>query len=117
MREFSSGATRDDTTGKPDYEGYLSPLALDRYGKYMLAHQVQADGKLRLSDNWMKGMGQDVYMKSAWRHFVTWWKLHRGYPCKDERDGHEITVDEAICGVLFNAFGYMHETLKQKETQ
>jgi len=56
MREFISGATRDDSEGKNDYEGYLSPLVLRRFGDYMTLHRKQADGKLRDSDNWQKGM-------------------------------------------------------------
>ena len=56
LRKFDSGATRDTTENKPDYEGYFSPLVFERYGQYMLKHQKQSDGTLRSSDNWQKGM-------------------------------------------------------------
>lgn len=104
MREFETGATRDDETGKLDYEGFLCPRVLVRYAEYMNAHREQADGKLRDSDNWQKGIPQKAYMKSAWRHFVQWWTAWR-----------EGRVDEdAICALIFNAMGFLHEHLKEK---
>jgi hypothetical protein len=107
MRQFETGATRDTDEGKIDYEGFLSPLVLQRYGQYMMKHQVQADGVLRASDNWQHGIPQDAYMKSGFRHFMDWWMEHRGHP---SREG----LEDAICGVLFNAFGYLHEHLRSK---
>jgi len=62
-------------------------------------------------------MSADVYMKSGWRHFFAWWKIHRGGTVTDEWDGHAVTIDEAICGVLFNAMGFLHETLKANASQ
>ena len=56
-------------------------------------------------------------MKSGWRHFFAWWKIHRGGTVTDEWDGHAVTIDEAICGVLFNAMGFLHETLKANASQ
>lgn len=107
MREFDTGATRDSDHDKLDFEGFLSPLAVEAYAKYLNAHRVQANGHLRDSDNWQKGIPFAVYMKSLWRHFHAMWKLHRmmvwGRPVA------EADLDEAIGGVLFNAFGYWHE--------
>jgi len=117
MRNFETGATRDSEEGKFDYEGFLSPLALEAYGAYMNGHRKQTDGGLRASDNWQKGMSRDVYIKSAWRHLITLWKLHRGIACFDERDGHEVTKVEAACGLLFNTFGYIHEQLKEQREE
>ena len=56
MREFDTGATRDAETNKLDFEGFFSPLALEEYAKYMHMHRRQADGNVRDSDNWQKGM-------------------------------------------------------------
>jgi len=56
MRTFGGGATRNSDQGKPDYEGFLSPLVIIRYGEYMTRHRVQADGNIRDSDNWQKGI-------------------------------------------------------------
>lgn len=107
MRSFSTGATRDLDNNKIDYEGFLDPLVLELFGKYMLKHQVQADGNLRTSDNWMKGIPKDVYMKSAWRHFHDWWMEHRNYK---SREG----LEDALMGLLFNIMGYTFEVLKEK---
>lgn len=104
MRKFESGATRDNDAGKLDYEGFLSPLALERFAEYMNLNRFQADGELRDSDNWQKGIPKDAYMKSMWRHFMDVWKAHRGVGT--------IPMDEALCAVLFNAMGYLHEALK-----
>lgn len=104
MRTFDTGATRDTADNKPDYEGFLSPLVIEAYGEYMLRHQVQADGTLRASDNWQRGIPQDAYIKSAFRHFVAWWSAHRrGEFAKEE-----------LLALLFNVMGYLHESLKRE---
>ena len=108
MRQFSTGATRDDDTHKDDLEGFLNPLVLQAYARYMTKHRVQADGRLRPSDNWQKGMGKDVYMKSGFRHFHDWWLEHRGY---DSREG----MESALCGLLFNVQGYLFEYLEDEK--
>lgn len=105
IRQFESGATRDTDDGKLDYEGFLSPLALERYARYMHRHRVQADGRLRDSDNWTKGIPIPQYMKSLWRHHIEAWKAHRGYPAKE-------ALQDSLCGILFNTFGALHELLK-----
>lgn len=106
MRRFATGATRDADTGKLDYEGFLSPLVVDAYARYMDFHRHQADGSLRDGDNWQKGIPRGAYIKSAWRHFIDWWRFHRGL---STREG----IVFAICGLLFNAMGYLHEYLKE----
>ena len=109
VREFATGATRDTDTGKIDYEGFLSPSVLKRFGQYMNKHRVNSDGTPRDSDNWQKGLPRTVYLKSAWRHFHDWWTLHRGGKI-DEPYG----LDEVLCAVMFNVMGYLHEELKRK---
>lgn len=104
MRKFQTGATRDDDNGKLDFEACLSPSVLRRYAEYMQKQRVQRDGSVRPDDNWQKGIPRDAYMKSAWRHFHSWWESHRN---------GDIDEDE-ICAVLFNVFGYLHEELKSK---
>jgi len=106
IRTFSTGATRDSEEGKNDYEGFISPLVVERFGDYMTKHRFQTDGKLRDSDNWQKKMPLDCYIKSGWRHFLDWWKEHR---CLGSRDG----LEDALCGLLFNIQGYLHEYLKE----
>ncbi|MBW2596977.1 MAG: hypothetical protein JRC93_13630 [Deltaproteobacteria bacterium] len=113
MRTFDSGATRDSDAGKPDYEGFLSPLVIARFGEYMLKHQVQADGETRASDNWKNGFGEnhlDVCMSSLLRHVMDVWLEHEGYP---SRDGMEA----AINATLFNLMAYQHQRiLKERDT-
>lgn len=106
IRKFKSGATRDTEKGKPDLEGFLSPIVLKKYAEYMHRHRKQANGKLRDSDNWQQGLPLEVYMKSGWRHFHDWWLEHRGY---ESRHG----LQDALCGIIFNASGYLYEILKK----
>jgi hypothetical protein len=105
MRTFETGATRDDDKEKIDYEGFLSPLALEVFGKYMHKHRKQADGSLRSSDNWQKGIPVEQYMKSAWRHFFAVWRGHRA---------GKIDLDD-LCALLFNVQGLLHEKVKQEK--
>ena len=109
-RKFDTGATRDQDTSKFDYEGFLSPLALTRFAAYMHKNRVQSDGALRDSDNWQKGIPLSSYMKSLWRHLMTVWGHHRGVPA-----GNDESLEDALCGVIFNAQGYLHEIMKAKE--
>jgi len=106
MRYFESGATRNVDEDKYDYEGFLSPLVLERFGQYMHKHRKDNDGTLRKSDNWQLGIPKDEYIKSGFRHFVDWWLEHRG---NKSREG----LEDALMGVLFNVMGYAHEILKE----
>jgi hypothetical protein len=107
MREFSTGATRNIDEDKLDFEGFLSPLALEEFAKYMHKNRLQADGKLRDSDNWQKGIPMKAYMKSLYRHFFDTWKRYRGLETPED----QITN---LCGLMFNAQGMLHELLKAK---
>ena len=117
IRKFKTGATRDTNEGKYDYEGFLSPIVIEAYGKYMHKHRKQSDGTLRDSDNWQKHFGKNHYsvcMKSLWRHFLDLWFLHRGYKRFDKKDGHEITKEEVLMAILFNDMAYADKLLKEK---
>jgi hypothetical protein len=108
VREFDTGATRDIDTDKLDYEGFLSPAVLQEFARYMHQHRIQADGTLRDSDNWQKGIPLDAYMKSLLRHMMEAWAIHRKAGPGDMR--------EVLCAVLFNVQGYLHELLKEYES-
>lgn len=110
VRTFNSGATRNNDEDKIDFEGFLSPLVIERFGEYMHLHRKQEDGTLRGSDNWQRGIPRDAYIKSGWRHFFSWWMGHRGY--KTEED-----LETSLCALVFNAQGYLHELLKEKDEQ
>ena len=109
MRTFETGATRGPDEDKLDYEGFISSLAWERYALYLHKHRIQADGKMRASDNWQKGIPKDAYIKSAFRHFMSWWLLHRGHTASEE-------LEEALCALLFNVQGYLHEHLRAPKT-
>lgn len=97
IRTFETGALRDSEAGKLDFEGFLSPQALEAFAQYMHFHRQMPDGTLRASDNWQKGIPPDVLMKSAWRHFFALWSLMRNVNYK----GYDNKLADA-CGVLFN---------------
>lgn len=105
VRTFATGANRDTDAGKFDYEAFLSPLVIERYGAYMHKNRQLADGSLRDGDNWQKGLPVETYRKSLWRHFLAAWRRWRGWDQTDEQ--------EHLCGVLFNTMGLLHELLKK----
>lgn len=112
MRSFKSGGIRDTDRGKPDYEGYLSPLVIQSYGEYMLKNQQLPDGSTRGSDNWQAGFGDnhfDVCMKSKWRHDIDLWLNHDGFPELARSD-----PIEACNAILFNTSAYLHQLLLDK---
>lgn len=113
VRKFASGATRDTDEGKLDYEGFLSPAVLERYARFMHKHRVQPDGNLRDSDNWQKGIPQEQYMKSMFRHFMEVWSNHRttrALPPSHSPPTQEA-FEDALCALLFNVMGYLFEEL------
>lgn len=114
MRVSETGATRNVDTHKNDYEGFLSPTVIQAFGDYMHSHRKQADGNLRDSDNWQKGLKPEWYMKSMWRHFLDVWSIHRDIARFDET-GKEIDIVEALCATLFNVQGMLHEELKKRK--
>lgn len=103
VRTFDTGANRDTAEGKLDYEGFLSPKVLKQYAQYMHTNRHLNNGDVRDSDNWQKGIPCDVYMKSMFRHFIEVWSIHRG---------SEGDINEALCALMFNVMGYLHESLK-----
>jgi hypothetical protein len=107
MTKFETGATRSANEGKLDYRGFISPLAMKRFAEYMNRHRVQADGTIRASDNWKKGMPMDRYAESMVRHAFEFWQeydLGRMGLVNDP-----FAMDEALCALVFNALGYLHE--------
>ena len=107
VRKFETGATRDQDKDKFDYEGFYSPIVMDRFAEYMHKHRHQSDGALRDSDNWQKGIPLTAYMKSLYRHFMDLWRHHRELPAQD-------TLEDSLCAILFNTQGYLFEVLKKK---
>src|SRR5690242_7163330 len=105
MRTFTTGATRDLDESKLDFDGFLSPYALERFARYMDKHRDTANGR-RASDDWQKGIPVEVYRKSAWRHFFDCWRLGR-------QDATGPEMEEALCALLFNIQGWLHELVRR----
>jgi hypothetical protein len=108
MRTFDTGATRSPLGDKPQYEGYLNPLVIKRFGEYMLKHQTQADGQRREPDNWQKGIPRDSLMDSAWRHLLDVWLHYRGHP-----EEAAEPLEEALCAVMFNMMALLLHELRK----
>jgi hypothetical protein len=108
MRSFDTGATRDTADGKLDMEGFTHPMVEKQFAKYMNMNRLQSDGNLRASDNWQKGIPIDAYMKSLRRHHDDVWLEHRGFDT-------EAGLVAALCGIIFNAKGYLLEHLKRMD--
>ena len=109
MRVFKTGAIRDTEEGKLDYEGFLSPLVLQEFAKYMNENRTLPDGSIRDSDNWQKGFGDkhfEICMKSMFRHFHDVWMEHRGF---ESREG----MSKALMGLLFNVMAYADQYFKK----
>lgn len=106
MRKFDTGATRDNDDSKIDYWGFISPYALEAFGKYMTKHRVQADGALRASDNWKQGIPQDSYQRSLYRHVQDW---KRAIEADNRAEARELAS-----AIFFNLQGWMHEEFQPK---
>ena len=108
MRVFESGATRNVEVD-PDYHGFLSPLALHAYGEYMHRHRQQADGTMRDSDNWQKGIPNDAFVRSLVRHVHDIQLVFDGYgelARQDDRDDNVLLAH--LSAALFNVQGLLH---------
>lgn len=112
VREFETGAKRSADATRDDPEGFLSPLAIDRYCEYLNKHRAMPDGSVRDSDNWQLGMPLTAYAKGMWRHFLHFWTRHRGWPVRDP--GASPNIEEDLCAIIFNAQGYLHELVKAR---
>lgn len=112
MREFESGATRDTNEGKLSYVKGLSPIVLRRYLEYLDAHRTQADGNRRTFDNWKNGICKDVYLDSLGRHNMDVWLLCDGFSVEDNHG--PVIIEDALCGILFNTMGMLHELLTKE---
>ncbi len=112
MRQFATGATRDQDMTKLDYHGFTSPLVKKRFGLYRTKHRIQSDGTVRASDNWKLGIPRNAYIKSADRHMEDWKLHHDGFGTEAVE-----TLEDSLCALIFNAQGYLHSLLLEKMTQ
>jgi hypothetical protein len=95
---FKTGATRTaETTYDPS--GFLNPRVLQLFCEYMEKHRTQADGTLRDSDNWQKGMPTSRTIRSLLRHTFDLWLISRGH---DPKSPDCKTPMDALCAIYFN---------------
>lgn len=112
IRSFATGATRDSAAGKHDYTGFLDPRILQRYAAFMERHRQMKDGSVREPDNWKRGMPPEETVKSLIRHAFDVWMIHEYGKSVRPEDGTEVTLDDALGGMVFNAFSYWREKTK-----
>ena len=110
LRVFETGATRDTDSEKPEYAGFNSPLVEKRFGEYMHSHRKQANGTLRSSSNWKKGIPKEVYLQSIHRHFLDFWLHMDGFPDA----AIDPDIEAVLCALRFNVNGVLYEILKEK---
>ena len=111
VRKFDTGATRSGGN-KPEYAGYLSPRVIEAFGRYMFEHQAQPDGTVRESRNWQKGIPQESYVQSMFRHFMEVWTIYertRGDVVVAAQYEQELLT--ALMAMFFNVQGMAHELI------
>ena len=132
-RICDGGSVRDTSNGKLEDFGFMHPLCDYSFAKYMDKHRVMADGSLRDSDNWWKGFGKKVLIQSLTRHVEDLKLLHAGYYVYESREGSkaerlvykdkldklpdnvkEITIEECLNAIRFNADSYKLEHLREE---
>lgn len=115
LRTSETGCIRNSSQGKVNYQGALSPLVLEAYGKYIQKHALLPDGTIRDNKNWQKLFGtpeehRQICIESMWRHFLDVLMEHDGY---NSRDG----LDEALGGLFFNLSAYWFSILKEEQEE
>lgn len=113
MREFHTGATRNDNSNKYVYNGFNSALVEKRFAQYMHEHRKQADGKLRDADNWKKGIPIEAYHESLHRHYMDLWDLlETGAGMIRDSEGKYVDKEDLLCSIRFNVNGMLYELLR-----
>lgn len=134
MRKFQSGATRDSNDGKIAYYGFRHPLVEHSFGKYMLGHQIQADGKKREANNWWGTWDEKISIDSLVRHAEELQAIDAGYyvyrvrgfngessiiretPDKNlEGFGARVSKEDVYNAIRFNAGAGLLKLLKTKD--
>ena len=115
IREWKSGGKRDTVAGKLSYSKFFHPIVLRSFVEYMHKARKMRDGSYREGNNWQKGFGDtlkehsDVCMESLMRHFMDVWLFHEG------TEDVGVDLDEALCGVMFNAMAWLFQLLKSRQ--
>ena len=97
VREFSTGAIRDNDDSKEDYIETISWTAFKRYAKYMTGKKKRYG-----AGNFKKGIPIESYEQSLVRHL-------QKYLANKYEEGTEEKDDDHLSAMVFNIFGIMHE--------
>ena len=116
MREFETGATRDNDQDKHDPHGALDPGVLKAFTAYMHRCSFLPDGTTRPASNWKKGITKESYMKSLTRHFLDLWELDEGKEVRRPETGELVNLNDCLGGIFFNLAGYWRTVLQERET-
>ena len=90
-------------------------LFIKAFCDYMDGHRIQADGSVRDPDNWKKGISQDVYMDSLYRHVTDLWSVFNGYERFEPETKEELDKKTLLCAIMFNVQGYLYELIKEEK--
>jgi hypothetical protein len=112
VRQFDSGANRDVDDDKYDYAGFFDPAVLTAFSAYMHSCRQLPDGSMRSGGNWKNGIPLDSYVSSMLRHVMDLWMIHEGHEATRPESGEQVTIADALGGIMFNCQGYWSETLK-----
>lgn len=97
IREFKTGAIRDNDDSKEDYIETISWRAFKRYAKYMTGKKQKYG-----AGNFKKGIPIESYEQSLLRHVQKY--LENKY-----EDGQVEREEDHLSAMVFNIFGIMHE--------
>jgi hypothetical protein len=100
MRNFTTGAVRDDDSGKEDYIETISWRAMKRYAQYMTGKKKKYG-----QGNFKKGIPIESYEQSLVRHL-------QKYLVNKYEGGTIEKEEDHIAAMVFNLFGIMHEENK-----
>ena len=133
IRKFNTGATRDTSSGKLEYFGFMHPLCDYSYANYMNQHRKMTDGSLRDSNNWWGGFPKIIVLQSMCRHIEDLKLINAGYFVYEHRTSEvaerkvftkkletlpenykEITEEECCNAIRFNSQAYLLAILKEE---
>lgn len=102
VREFSTGAIRDNDDSKEDYIETISWTAFKRYAKYMTGKKKRYG-----AGNFKKGITDMSYQQSMTRHI-------QKYLSNLYENGDTEVEEDHLSAILFNTFGLIHNEEQRK---
>jgi len=97
VRQFTTGAIRDNDSTKPDYIETVSWTAFRKFGEYMTSKKQKYG-----AGNFKKGIPIESYEQSLVRHLQKY--LENKY-----EDGQQEVNEDHLSAMIFNICGILHE--------